>query len=240
MVRIRLRRVGAKKQPHYRVVVADQRSPRDGRHIETIGYYNPRTEPETVKIKEDRALYWLGKGAQPSDPVLRFLNKQGTMDRLARLKSGEALEALVAEYEASAAVEESAEPEKAEPVAQTVPEVEAEIAEAEAGEAEAVEPEAEEAEPVAQAVPEVEAEIAEAEAGAAEAAEPETEEVKPVAQAVPEVEAEIAEADAGEVEAVEPEAEEAQPVAQAMPEVEAEIAEADEAEAVEPEAPAEA
>ena len=144
MVRIRLRRVGAKKQPHYRVVVADQRSPRDGRHIETIGYYNPRTEPETVKIKEDRALYWLGKGAQPSDAVLRFLDKQGTMDRLVRLKSGEALEALVAEYEASAAVEESAEPEEAEPVAQAVPEVEAEIAEAEAGEAEAVEPEAKE------------------------------------------------------------------------------------------------
>ena len=169
MVRIRLRRVGAKKQPHYRVVVADQRSPRDGRHIETIGYYNPRTEPETVKIKEDRALYWLGKGAQPSDVVLRFLDKQGTMDRLVRLKSGEPLEALVAEYEASAAVEEGAEQEELEPVAQAVPEVEAEIAEAEATEDEAVvagavEPEAEEAE------------ATEVEAVVAEAVEPEAEE----------------------------------------------------------------
>jgi small subunit ribosomal protein S16 len=106
MVRIRLRRVGAKKQPHYRVVVADARSPRDGRHIEVIGHYNPRTEPETVKIQEDRALYWLSKGAQPSDVVLRFLEKQGTMARLARLKAGEPLEALVAEYEATAEVAE--------------------------------------------------------------------------------------------------------------------------------------
>jgi small subunit ribosomal protein S16 len=106
MVRIRLRRVGAKKQPHYRVVVADQRSPRDGRHIETIGYYNPRTEPETVKIHEDRALYWLGKGAQPSDVVRLMLEKQGTLARLDRLIAGESLEALVAEYDA----EQSAEP----------------------------------------------------------------------------------------------------------------------------------
>ena len=151
MVRIRLRRVGAKKQPHYRVVVADQRSPRDGRHIETIGYYNPRTKPETVEIKEDRALYWLSKGAQPSDVVLRFLDKQGTMERLARFKSGEALEALVAEYEADAAVEEGAEPEEAEPVAQAATEVEAEVTETETTEveavvAEAMEPEEEEAE----------------------------------------------------------------------------------------------
>ena len=110
MVRIRLRRVGAKKQPHYRVVVADQRSPRDGRHIETIGHYNPRTEPETISIQEDRALYWLSQGAQPSDAVRRMLEKQGTMDRLARFKAGEPLEALVAEYETGAADDESAEP----------------------------------------------------------------------------------------------------------------------------------
>lgn len=101
MVRIRLRRVGAKKQPYYRVVVADSRSPRDGRHIEVIGHYNPRTEPETVVIHEDRALYWLSQGAQPSDNVRRFLEKQGTLERLARLKAGEPLEALVAEFEAA-------------------------------------------------------------------------------------------------------------------------------------------
>ena len=79
MVRIRLCRVGAKKQPSYRVVVADQRAPRDGRFIEIIGHYNPRTDPPTVVIKEDRALYWLSKGAQPSDPVVRMLRNKGIM-----------------------------------------------------------------------------------------------------------------------------------------------------------------
>jgi small subunit ribosomal protein S16 len=139
MVRIRLRRVGAKKQPHYRVVVADQRSPRDGRLIETIGYYNPRTEPETVKIKEDRALYWLGQGAQPSDVVRRMLDKQGTMDRLARLRQGEPLEALVAEYEAGSTALESAEPVEAQV---EEPDVEAPETEAQTPEIEAQAPEA--------------------------------------------------------------------------------------------------
>ena len=69
MVKIRLRRTGAKKQPSYRVVVADSRSPRDGRFIEIIGHYNPRTEPATINIQEDRALYGLSVGAQMSDPV---------------------------------------------------------------------------------------------------------------------------------------------------------------------------
>ncbi len=87
MVRIRLRRVGAKNQPSYRVVVADQRSPRDGRFIEIIGHYNPRTDPPTVVIKEDRALYWLGQGAQPSYPVARMLKKSGIMDRFLAAKS---------------------------------------------------------------------------------------------------------------------------------------------------------
>lgn len=80
MVRIRLSRVGAKKQPSYRVVVADQRAPRDGRFIEIIGHYNPRTDPPTVVIKEDRARYWLSKGAQPSDPVVRMLKSMGITD----------------------------------------------------------------------------------------------------------------------------------------------------------------
>ena len=102
MVKIRLRRMGAKKQPSYRVVVADSRSPRDGRFIEIIGFYNPRTEPETTKIKEDRALYWLSVGAQPSEPVARLLKKQGTLARLERLKQGEPLEALVTEAEEAA------------------------------------------------------------------------------------------------------------------------------------------
>jgi len=103
MVRIRLRRVGRKKQPSYRIVVADARSPRDGRYIEVIGFYNPRTQPATMTVKEDRALYWLQNGAQPSEPVHRILDKLGTLARLERLRQGEALEVLVSEAEAEAA-----------------------------------------------------------------------------------------------------------------------------------------
>lgn len=99
MVRIRLTRTGLKKQPSYRVVVADRDAKRDGRILELIGHYNPRTEPLTFKIQEDRALYWLSVGAQPSDAVRRLLEKQGTMNRLTRLHGGETLAALVAEYE---------------------------------------------------------------------------------------------------------------------------------------------
>ena len=80
MVRIRLRRMGAKKKPFYRIVVADKRSPRDGRFIETIGTYNPLTNPETVEIKHDRAAHWLSKGAQPSDAVARLLRTAGLLD----------------------------------------------------------------------------------------------------------------------------------------------------------------
>ena len=98
MLRIRLSRTGAKKQPSYRVVVADVEAKRDGRIVERIGHYNPRREPMECVIDEDRALYWLSVGAQPSDPVRRLLNKQGTMDRLARLRKGEERDALVAEY----------------------------------------------------------------------------------------------------------------------------------------------
>jgi small subunit ribosomal protein S16 len=103
MLKIRLRRVGAKKQPSYRIVVADSRAPRDGRFIETIGFYNPRTSPETVRINEERALYWLSQGAQPTESLQRMLEKQGTLSRLARLKAGEPLAALLAEVEAAAA-----------------------------------------------------------------------------------------------------------------------------------------
>lgn len=110
MVRIRLRRVGRKKQPSYRVVVTDSRSPRDGRYIEIIGFYNPRTEPATMTLKEERALYWLSVGAQPSDAVRRIMNKLGTLARLERLNKGEALEVLVAEAEAAAAAREPISP----------------------------------------------------------------------------------------------------------------------------------
>jgi small subunit ribosomal protein S16 len=78
-VRIRLTRVGATKQPAYRVVVADSRSARDSRSIETIGHYNPLTEPVEVKIDEDRAKSWLAKGAQPSDTVARLFRNAGIL-----------------------------------------------------------------------------------------------------------------------------------------------------------------
>lgn len=77
MVRIRLSRHGAKRQPSYRVVVADQHAPRDGRIVENIGYFNPRTEPETVSIDVERARYWIGAGAQPSQAVARLLKAAG-------------------------------------------------------------------------------------------------------------------------------------------------------------------
>ncbi len=77
MVRIRLSRHGAKRQPTYRVVVADQHSARDGRIVENIGFFNPRTEPETISIDVERARYWIGVGAQPSQAVERLLKASG-------------------------------------------------------------------------------------------------------------------------------------------------------------------
>jgi small subunit ribosomal protein S16 len=79
MVTIRLRRVGATKQPSYRIVVADRKAKRDGRIIENIGHFNPRTEPETVQFDRERALYWLSVGAQPSDAVRRLFVNSGVM-----------------------------------------------------------------------------------------------------------------------------------------------------------------
>ncbi len=77
MVKIRLRRMGAKKQPFYRIVVADSRYPRDGRFIEEIGYYNPMTEPATVKVDAEKAKEWMTKGAQPTDIVKTLFKKNG-------------------------------------------------------------------------------------------------------------------------------------------------------------------
>ncbi len=81
MVKIRLRRTGAKNQPSYRVVVIDSRAPRDGSYIEKIGHYNPLTEPETVAIDEESALKWLRHGAQPTQAVARLLSKLGITDK---------------------------------------------------------------------------------------------------------------------------------------------------------------
>jgi small subunit ribosomal protein S16 len=76
-VRMRLTRVGSKKNPIYRVVVADQRSPRDGRFIEIVGRYNPQTEPSTIELDEEKVKDWLGKGAQPSDAVAKLIKAAG-------------------------------------------------------------------------------------------------------------------------------------------------------------------
>ena len=79
MVKIRLKRVGAKKQPFYRVVVADSRYPRDGRFIEEIGYINPLTDPATVEIDADKAKKWIANGAQPTETVKAYLKKNGIL-----------------------------------------------------------------------------------------------------------------------------------------------------------------
>lgn len=77
---MRLRRMGAKKQPFYRVIVADERSPRNGRFIEEIGYYNPLTEPSVIKIDADKAKEWIKNGAQPTETVRVLLKKAGIVD----------------------------------------------------------------------------------------------------------------------------------------------------------------
>lgn len=79
MVKIRLRRMGAKKNPFYRIVIADSRFPRDGRFIEEIGTYNPLTEPSEIKVDKDRALKWMKDGAQPTDTVKTLLKKAGVI-----------------------------------------------------------------------------------------------------------------------------------------------------------------
>lgn len=81
MVKIRLKRMGANKKPFYRIVVADSRSPRDGRFIEEIGYYNPVSEPKVVKINEEKAVKWLGIGAQPTETVKNLFKNNGVLEK---------------------------------------------------------------------------------------------------------------------------------------------------------------
>ena len=97
MVRIRLRRVGAKKQPSYRIVAADIEHPRDGRFLEILGFYNPRTNPGTIELHEDRIYDWISKGAQPSESVAKLFKTSGLTERYERFKAGESLETLMAE-----------------------------------------------------------------------------------------------------------------------------------------------
>ncbi len=86
MLKIRLRRVGGKKQPGYRLVVADVRTPRGGAFVEVIGHYDPLTNPETVVINEEKALHWLRQGAQPTDTATRLLAKAGIMEKIKPVK----------------------------------------------------------------------------------------------------------------------------------------------------------
>ena len=86
MVKIRLKRIGAKKHPVYRVVVANSTASRDGRFIDTIGHYDPCRQPPTVRLDEEKALRWLGHGAQPTDTTRALLKKQGILDRFEAAK----------------------------------------------------------------------------------------------------------------------------------------------------------
>lgn len=205
MVRIRLRRVGARHQPSYRIVAAEKESPRDGRFLEIIGNYNPRTEPATIVIQEDRLFHWLKNGAQPSDAVAKLMRTSGAQERWERFKAGESLEKLLAEAEETkvdvdprtrrddlvSARKPAAKPAGAEP--------EADVVEEKAAPAE--EPAAEEEEKVEEAPAEEEAseeEAPEEEAPAAEEPEEEApveEEPEEVAEAEEEAEADEGAAD---------------------------------------------
>jgi small subunit ribosomal protein S16 len=103
MVRIRFRRMGLRGQPSYRIVAADKETSRDGRFLEILGFYNPRTEPATINVKEDRVYHWMKNGALPTESVGQVFRSSGLLDRFERLKKGEAIEGLLQEaVEASA------------------------------------------------------------------------------------------------------------------------------------------
>jgi len=170
--RIRLRRMGANKRPFYRVVVADQRSPRDGRFIENIGKYHPLEDPSLIEIDEERALHWLRVGAQPSSQVRNLMVKIGIWEKFAEERPAVADQVRVraekpdepklskkAAAKAAAKAEEAASPPAAEPEAPAA-----------ASEPVAAEPEPETPEPVEDAAPEAEVEAAAPEATDAEAA----------------------------------------------------------------------
>jgi small subunit ribosomal protein S16 len=160
LVKIRLRRMGAKKRPFYRLVVADARSPRDGRFIEQLGIYDPLTKPATIRIDGDKVQQWISKGAQPSDAARSLLQREGILEGPA--------------FRHPKAVNVGAVKKAAKPAAKKVEaESKAEPAAAEAAAAEPAAAESETAEPQAEA--EAEAPVAEAEAEPEPAAEPEAE-----------------------------------------------------------------
>lgn len=96
MVRIRFRREGSRHQPTFRIVVADRESPRNGRFLEILGHYNPRTEPATIEIDEARAFHWMKLGAQPSESVVKVMKSSGAWERWERVQKGEAIDSVVA------------------------------------------------------------------------------------------------------------------------------------------------
>jgi small subunit ribosomal protein S16 len=145
-VKMRLRREGKKKQPFYRVVVADVRSPRDGRFIEDIGYYQPLHEPSTISIDRERALYWLRNGAQPSDPVVRLLRIEGIWEEFRPGDPGKDRSEKHAQRAAAAAKKEEAARWAVEEAAKERAEAQAAAATQAAAEAEAAEAPAEAAE----------------------------------------------------------------------------------------------
>src|SRR5512136_978499 len=97
MVRIRFRRIGLKGQPSYRIVAADKEAARDGRFLEILGFYNPRTNPSTLNIHEDRVYHWMKNGALPTESVGQVFKSCGVLDRFERFKKGEAVETLMQE-----------------------------------------------------------------------------------------------------------------------------------------------
>jgi small subunit ribosomal protein S16 len=144
--RIRLRRIGSNKRPFFRVVVADQRSPRDGRFIENIGRYHPLEDPSVIEIDQDRALHWLRVGAQPSNQVLNLMQKIGIWDRFVQERPSAALEptkerpekpklSKKAKQRADAAASQPEVPPAEVPPADGEPVVGSEIADADAAEA---------------------------------------------------------------------------------------------------------
>ena len=97
MVRIRFRRMGLRGQPSYRIVAADKETSRDGRFLEILGFYNPRTEPATINVKEDRVFHWMKNGALPTESVAQVFKSSGILERFERFKKGEDLEVLMKE-----------------------------------------------------------------------------------------------------------------------------------------------
>ena len=145
---IRLARGGSKKRPYYKIVVADSRSPRDGRFIERIGSYNPllaKDSPERVKLDADRAKHWLSVGAQPSDRVARFLDAAGIKERVARNNPNKAVPGEKAKERAEEKAQKLADAEEAAAAAAAAPAPEPEAAEEAAPAAEEAAPAAEEA-----------------------------------------------------------------------------------------------